>query len=52
MGVAFNQIWYAIVTPYTFWGPVMALAAMVAIAVLYPALKAARLDPLDAMRHQ
>ena len=24
MGVAFNQIWYAIVTPYTFWGPVMA----------------------------
>ncbi len=52
MGVAFNQIWYAIVTPYTFWGPVMALTAMVAIAVLYPALKAARLAPLDAMRHQ
>jgi ABC-type lipoprotein release transport system permease subunit len=52
MGVAFNQIWYAIVTPYTFWGPVIALAVMVALAVIYPALKAARLGPLEAMRHQ
>lgn len=52
MGVAFNQIWYAVVTPYTFWGPVLALVVMVFLAVLYPALKAARLTPLEAMRHQ
>jgi ABC-type lipoprotein release transport system permease subunit len=52
MGVAFNQIWYAIVTPYTFWGPVAALVVMVSLAVLYPAIKAARIGPLEAMRHQ
>ena len=52
MGVAFNQIWYAVVTPYTFWGPITALVVMVTLAVSYPALKAARIPPLDAMRHQ
>ncbi len=52
MGVAFNQIWYAIVTPYTYWGPVLALVIMVMLAVLYPALKAMRIGPLEAMRHQ
>jgi len=51
MGVAFNQIWYAIVTPYTFWAPVAALVVMVSLAVSYPAFKAARLGPLEAMRH-
>ena len=51
MGVAFNQIWYAVVTPYTFWGPVLALVVMVFLAVLYPAAKAARISPIDAMRH-
>ena len=52
MGVAFNQIWYAVVTPYTFMGPVLALVVMVLVAALYPALKAARISPLEAMRHQ
>jgi ABC-type lipoprotein release transport system permease subunit len=52
MGVAFNQIWYAVVTPYTFWGPVVALIVMVLLAVLYPALKASRITPIEAMRHQ
>ena len=51
MGVAFNQIWYAVVTPYTLWGPVLALVVMVFLAVLYPALKAATITPVEAMRH-
>jgi ABC-type lipoprotein release transport system permease subunit len=52
MGVAFNQIWYAVVSPYTFVGPLAALIIMVMLAVLYPAIKAYRIEPLDAMRHQ
>ena len=52
MGVAFNQIWYAVATPYTYWGPVLALVVMVFLAVLYPAIKATRIEPLEAMRHQ
>jgi putative ABC transport system permease protein len=52
MGVAFNQIWYAVVTPYTFWGPLASLVVMVFVAVLYPALKAALITPIEAMHHQ
>lgn len=51
MGVAFNQIWYAMVTPGTFVGPVLALVVMVSLAVVYPAVKAVRIGPLEAMRH-
>jgi len=52
MGIAFNPIWYAVVTPLTFVGPIFALVFMVFIAVCYPALKAARISPVEAMRHQ
>jgi ABC-type lipoprotein release transport system permease subunit len=52
MGIAMNPIWYAVVTPATFMGPVLMLIIMVLIAVLYPALKAARITPVQAMRHQ
>ena len=36
----------------TFTEPILVLVVIVAIAVLYPALKAALIRPVDAMHHQ
>jgi ABC-type lipoprotein release transport system permease subunit len=52
MGIAFDPKWYAVVTPNTFTGPILMLVFMVMFAILYPALKAARISPVEAMRHQ
>ena len=51
-GIAFDPVWRGVVTPMTIVAPVVTLLFMVGIAVLYPALKAARLKPVEAMRHQ
>ena len=42
----------AAVSKQTFTGPVVMLVVVVSIAALYPAIKAATLRPLDAIRHQ
>jgi ABC-type antimicrobial peptide transport system permease subunit len=52
MGMAVNPVWYAVVTSYTFLGPIVTLVMLVFAAVLYPALKAARISPIEAMAHQ
>jgi ABC-type lipoprotein release transport system permease subunit len=52
MGIAVNPVWYANVTSHTFLGPVTVLVLLVFAAVLYPALKAARISPIEAMTHQ
>lgn len=52
MGIAFDPKWYAVVTSNTFTGPILMLVFMVMFAILYPAIKAARISPVEAMRHQ
>jgi len=51
-GIAWNPIWRAVVTPGTVAGPVLTLVFIVLVAVLYPAVKAARISPVEAMRHR
>jgi ABC-type antimicrobial peptide transport system permease subunit len=50
MGIAMNPLWQGQVTAFTFTGPIFTLLAIVAIAVLYPAGKAALIRPVEAMR--
>jgi ABC-type lipoprotein release transport system permease subunit len=51
-GIALDPVWRGVVTPWTIVGPVVTLVCIVAVSVLYPALKAARISPVDAMRYQ
>ena len=51
-GIARSAIWRGEFTPQTFIGSVLMLLSIVTCAVIYPAIKAARLRPIEAMRHQ
>lgn len=51
-GVAYDPEWHAEVDRATFTGPIGMLVAIVAIAMTFPALKAARLQPVEAMRYR
>jgi ABC-type lipoprotein release transport system permease subunit len=51
MGIAMDPIWRAVVNVEVFLLPVAVLLAIVAMAVLYPALRAALIQPVEAMRH-
>jgi ABC-type lipoprotein release transport system permease subunit len=51
-GIAWDPVWKAAVTQETYMGPVVTLVFIVSIAVLYPAVKAALIRPVSAMRHQ
>jgi putative ABC transport system permease protein len=51
-GIAMDPVWRGVVTPMTIIAPVLTLVVIVFLAVTYPALKAARISPADAMRHQ
>ncbi|RME24773.1 MAG: ABC transporter permease, partial [Deltaproteobacteria bacterium] len=50
-GVAFNPIWRATITPKIVWIPVVSMWVVCVLAALYPAAKAARLDPVRALVH-
>ena len=51
MGIAFDPRWRAVITMDVFTSPVVMLAIVVAIAVLYPAIKASTIRPVEAMHH-
>ena len=51
MGVAMDPIWRASVHPSAYSGPITALVVIVALAVIYPAAKAALIEPVEAMRY-
>jgi len=51
MGIAWDPVWRAAVHAGAFVEPILVLVAIVAAAVLYPALKAALIRPVDAIRH-
>ena len=51
MGAAFNPIWRAFFAPSIFAGPILLLVIVVTLSVLYPAFKAAWIQPVAAMEH-
>ena len=52
MGSTFATVWRAAASPDAFLVPTATLVLLVLLAVIYPALKAARISPVEAMRHQ
>ncbi len=51
-GIVWDSVWRAHVSVETFVGPTAVLFTVVGIALLYPALKAASLRPIEAIHHQ
>jgi putative ABC transport system permease protein len=51
MGIAMDPIWRAAISVPVFTTPVVVLLLIVGLAVLYPAAKAAAVQPVEAMRH-
>ncbi len=51
-GIGIDPVLRGVVTPPVIAGPLVAMFAIVFAATLYPALKAARIRPVEAMRHQ
>lgn len=52
MGVSMDQVWTGALDSATIAGPVVILLFIVALAVLVPAVKAARISPVEAIHHQ
>lgn len=50
-GVAMESLWKAQVTPVTVLKPIFIMLTVSVLSALYPAIKAARLDPVQAMVH-
>ncbi len=51
VGLAMRPIWYGIYNLDSFPGPIIVLLVITFLAALYPALKAALIRPVEAIRH-
>jgi ABC-type antimicrobial peptide transport system permease subunit len=51
-GIAFDPIWYAALTPNALMMPSVFLFIIAAVAVIYPAVKVAVIQPVEAIHHQ
>lgn len=51
-GIALDPLWYSRVTPETVLAPLLVMAGMALLSVLYPAFKAARIKPLAAIHYR
>ena len=51
-GIAWDPIMRAVINENTFIGPVVAMLFIIGLAVLYPAIRAAMITPVEAMRHR
>jgi putative ABC transport system permease protein len=52
MGVALDPVWRAAISVRVFVAPILMLTVIVGTAVVYPALKAALIRPVDAIHHR
>ena len=51
-GLTFNSTIHSVVSASTYTTPIITLIAIVFVAVLYPALKAAFINPIAAIHHK
>jgi ABC-type antimicrobial peptide transport system permease subunit len=51
MGLTFSNVWHAAIAPQVIATPILTLIFIVVAAVLYPAFKAALIQPVEAMRY-
>ncbi len=52
MGMQLPNVWIGVYGPAQFLGPLAAMSVIVLVAIAYPALKAASISPVEAMRYR
>jgi len=51
-GMTLDSVWHGVISAKTFSMPLTTMLIVVVLGILYPALKAARITPLEAIHHQ
>ena len=52
MGMSLDPVWQGAVSAKTFAMPLTTMLIIIVLGILYPAIKAARITPLEAIHHQ